>query len=241
MIKVIDEGTQFEYWDYSVFDRSCTGFINVEGLYAIGDTLYQVTDKELKSIKISDGLNKTDLLNKLNKKISPIKPFQKIMGTSPGLISSGWVTTGSWPSVQKRINLEIELTCVNFVPQTSEFDFKHNVYVKCQKTNLFNSWIYDTQNIQVTGDWQIQAYYYPQRYMGSYSFSGRFSLMSLFINPDTGVSSPLGTYYSIFPDSANQTYDWEFQQGNQPIFVTNNWSATRTDINLTASVNRNMP
>lgn len=53
VIKLVDEGTPNEYWDYSVNDRSSTPFINEDGLFAIGDTLYQITKYKVKSMLLT--------------------------------------------------------------------------------------------------------------------------------------------------------------------------------------------
>lgn len=48
VIKLFDEGTKDEYWNHSACNPAYLDFINEEGFYAIGDTLYQITENEAK-------------------------------------------------------------------------------------------------------------------------------------------------------------------------------------------------
>lgn len=85
----------------------------------------------------------------------------------------------------------------------------------------------------------MSAYYFPQRYTNHVSYSSSPSYLQASVNPETGVMSGTGTTFSILPNSANQSYTWEFQNGYQPLFDTYRWSATRTDAGLTATLTYN--
>jgi hypothetical protein len=86
IIKLIDEGTKDEYWDYSAFNKGFTYFINEEGLNAVGDSLFQVTSDELKIIKLSSTSTKQELLKALNGNEKSVSRINKITaGFSGGL------------------------------------------------------------------------------------------------------------------------------------------------------------
>lgn len=109
VIKLVDEGTPNEYWDYSVNDRSSTPFINEDGLFAIGDTLYQITNYKVKSMLLTKDAKKQDLLRNLSatntgiQKISTDYVYELL--DCPGEIWASWTTKGKWPKVQRRIRV----------------------------------------------------------------------------------------------------------------------------------------
>lgn len=236
VIKLINEGTPDEYWDCSVFNKGFTSFINEDGLYAVGDSLFQVTSKDLRVVKLSSALNKQMLLKQLSneKSVSTIKKISNgLPGNSPGLIESignngAWTQNNKWPGVSQRIKLGIELTCLAYTLQTARFDFTHNYYVTCQKTNFWNSWINDYANYNVEGEWEIVVYYYTQRLAHEgFSYSG--TAIYGIIQPETGERMYAGTTFGILPNEANQTYPYVWQEAYQPKFSFYKWKAKRTD------------
>jgi hypothetical protein len=245
VIKLIDEGTSNEYWDFSAFNKGFSYFINEEGLYAVGDSLFQVTNKELKAITLSSGVNKGELLKELfedKKGVSKIKNITDgIPGNSPGLIESTGnfyqftKTEYKWPSVNYRIKLGIELSFLAYSLQTARFDFTHNYYVTSQKTNFWNNWINDYANYNIEGSWTIEAYYYGQSF-GYQGFNYNGTAISGVVHPDTGERMYAGTTFSIFPNEANQTYDYYFQQSYQPKFTFYKWKVIRTNPTLESFV-----
>ncbi|MBI9069054.1 MAG: hypothetical protein JEZ09_17285 [Salinivirgaceae bacterium] len=97
VIKIMNEGTENEYWDYAVFNRGFVDFINEDGMYAVGDTLYQVTDKYIKALKDSD-FSKIELLknateNDESNHIYIIHNESSLKGYNPkdrGFIENNW-------------------------------------------------------------------------------------------------------------------------------------------------------
>lgn len=140
VIKLIDENTENEYWDFTVFSSVYTAFINKEGLYAIGDTLYQVTNNSVKTIKYTDPKSKNELLNsKENNNILYKSPIQK--ATSPGVLTSGWVQEPTGPWYPKRIKIDVELSLQYLIVSTLHYEFFHRVHMECQGRNFFRKWI----------------------------------------------------------------------------------------------------
>ncbi len=208
VIKLFDEGTPNEYWDYSVYDRSSTSFINENGLFAIGDTLYQIINQKIKSILLTKDAKKQDLLSTLsanNTGIQKMSAYAYPLLDCPGLIwAENWTTKGSWPSVQRRIRVGTELSFVEFLISTQRMEFKHNFYAQCQKTNLFNSWIYEVRSITVNGTWKIHAYSNPQYYESTITYSSNASDLKGCVNPGDGSPAPFGSDFLIYPNSSNQ-------------------------------------
>lgn len=241
VIKLIDEGTPEEYWDYSAFNKGFTYFINEEGLYAVGDSLYQITEKELKCIKLSSAYSKQELLIAFNENKKAVSKISKITdgipGNSPGLIESEGnngpftQTSNKWPNVNYRIKLGIELSFLGYSFQTARFDFTHNYYVTCQKTNFWNNWINDYANYTAYGEWTIEAYYYGQSF-GYQGFNYTGTAISGVVHPETGERMYAGTTFWILPNEVNQTYDYYFQQSYQPKFTFYKWKATRANPTL---------
>lgn len=237
VIKIIGEGTTDEYWDYSAFNKGFTAFINEDGLYAVGDSLFQVTNKGLKVVKLSSASNKQELLKALNneKSVSKInKITEGISADSPGLIESvgnngPWTQNNSWPSASKRIKLGIELSWLIFSYVDCGFTFTHNYYVTCQKTNFWNNWINDYANYTLEGNWDIIVYYVPQSY-SYYNYSYTGTAISGVVNPETGERVSAGTTFSVDLDGNNLTFPYpDIQIQYPPDFRYYKWKATRTD------------
>ncbi len=240
VIKIINAGTADEYWDYKIFDRSMAPFVDKNGLYAIGDTLFQITEYDIKYIPLNKDKEKHELLEELkdsqnvlckvySKSVSPIFP-------SPGEIWAGWQVVGTWPSVQKRIRVGVELTCVEYLVPMRRFEFKHQVYVQCMKTNLFNRWIYDWSNVELSGSWSITAFPIQQTYSNQLTYSSYSSNLVLTVHPGSGNLHPFGTNFLIYGDVLNQELDALYVWNFQPRYNYYSWNAKRTDVNLTSSL-----
>jgi hypothetical protein len=207
VIKLLDEGTPNEYWDYSVYDRSSTPFINENGLFAIGDTLYQITNHKIKSMLLTKDAKKQDLLSTLsanNTGIQKMSAYVYDLLDCPGQIWASWTTKGSWPSVQRRIRIGTELSFVEFLISLQRMEFKHNFYVQCQKTSFVNKWIYELRSITVNGAWKIYAYSNPQYYESTITYTTSASDLKGCVNPGDGSTAPFGTDFLIYPNSSNQ-------------------------------------
>lgn len=217
VIRVFDEGTEDEYWDYSVFDRSFIDFINKDGLFAIGDTLYHVTDKALKAMKPAD-INKPELLISATSadeknNIYILHQESNLKYTSPGLIESSWVNSGGGKKGEKRIKIGIYLAVRYYItgayPQQGSYEFYHDCYVQCQERNWLRKWKYESANINVNGSWVVSVYYFTQSYINSWSWNGgASSYLKASINPATGSSAPYQSYFYVAPSDINRNLDY---------------------------------
>jgi len=242
IIKLVNKGTLDEYWDYNILNRSYIGYINEDGLFGIADTLYQVTDNGINSIKYIDNSSKTNLLkSKLNTTVNKIRFSPTQSSDSPGVLTSGWVQEPSGPWYPKRIKLDVELSMKNLITLTLSYEFYHRFYVTCQQRNVFRQWIRDVTYIKLYGTWEITVYRFPQVYSSSFSYSGNAANIYGSKNPENGQGNLYDSYYSVSPNQQNYDYGngWpERQLAYQPEFNSLNWSVTRTDKNLTASIVR---
>jgi hypothetical protein len=234
VIKVIKEGTEDEYWDFTVFNRGFVDFINEDGLFAIGDTLYQVTNSYLKAMKPADISSPDTLLqtkvDDQNNNIVFCNMESKLKASSPGLIESNWVADGSGKKGEKRIKVGIYLAVQHYIISDRSYDFLHNVYVQCQERNFWRKWKYKGSEVWINGSWTVSVYYFPQRYSNTYSYNNKgVAYYKASINPETGSTAPYESYFHVSPNSMNRSLPSYMgdQYNYQPIFQNYNWSATR--------------
>jgi hypothetical protein len=224
VIKLIDEGTENEYWDYAVINRCYVDFINEDGLYAIGNTLYQITESMVKSMKNIDFPKKSLLMqasatDEVNNITILLDKNDKTYPGCPGLITQGWTS-----SSDKRIKIELFLDVYYFVPASSSYSFFHEVYVQCQEKNWLGNWKYKIADIDVDGSWQIELFYNSQSYGNDYTFNGSASYLKSSINPSSGIPAPYQSYFSVtatYPDI------WGRDEDYPPSFINYHWTALR--------------
>lgn len=250
IIQLIDEGTPSEYWDCSVEDRSSTIFLNEDGLFAINDTLYQAVDNGIKSVFLPPNTHKNEMLKILDNDNQLRKAGY--YSYSLGEFWSDWVQKGKWPAVQKRICIGRELKILEWMlSDNHHMKIRNNIYAKCQKTNLFNKWIYEFRNIKISGNWCLSVYKHFQSYRGSVK-DRRFFASDLqgSIHPETGASGSPHNAFIITPNKYNQNpykkgdnrYDYEYwknmREDYPPRFDYINWELIDLDESLTATLNR---
>jgi hypothetical protein len=233
VIKVIDKGTDDEYWDYAICNRKYIDYVNQDGLFAIGDTIYQVTDKYFKSYKKGD-FSKIDLLklatedNETNNiQVKNMVSTLKTYDGCPGLIDSAWVSSGN-SNNSKRIKIDIFLDVQGYNPSATRpaYQFYHEVYVQCQRRNIWGKWKYDwcDASSTVNGSWDIGVFYREQTYGNSWSYTGSFSYLKACINPQTGLGAVYQSYFTVYCDNP---WSSGTEAAYPPHFHNYNWTATR--------------
>ena len=243
VIKVVDEGTDDESWDYGVFSREFIEFINEDGLYAIGDTLYHVNENSIMAMRTKD-FSKANLLirakfpdEKNNIFLVYKKPMLKAL--SPGIITDGWYKVGD-----RRLKLSINLTTYSTLmhyDQASVFYFYHEIYVECQDKNWLGNWKYRLGDVIINGSWRISVFYYPQIYGNSYSRTGQAASFKTCINPETGSVQPYRTGFSVTANAQNQALEWytASQTDYQPSFRGYNWEVIWLGTGITKTMKLN--
>jgi hypothetical protein len=231
VIKEINKGTEDEYWDFAIFNRGYIDYINEDGLFAIADTIYQVTDKYLKSFKNAD-FSKIELLkNATNDDLSNNIQVENMISTlktysgSPGLIESDWVSSGN-DRYDKRIKIGIFLDVQGYNPSATSpsYQFYHEVYVQCQQKNFWKNWKYVSTNVTVNGSWDVGMFYREQSYDNSWSYSNSVSYLKACINPDTGSGAAYQSYFTVY---CNDPWSSGTEALYPPHFNSYNWTATR--------------
>jgi hypothetical protein len=93
-------------------------------------------------------------------------------------------------------------------------------------------WKYVFTQVWVDGSWTVQLYKYPEYYSNRWSYTNSVSYLKSSINPETGISAPYQSYFSVLPqDPWNQNLPWYSgdQYDYQPIFTRYNWWALRSN------------
>jgi hypothetical protein len=240
VIKVISEGTLDEYWDYALIDRCFVDFVNEDGLYAIGDTLYQVTENSVKALTDGDFTKKALLIqaktkDESNNIVILRDVSDKTYPGSPGLIETPWVEGGGGKAYEKRIRLGIFMDVYQFVPSGPSYGFFHEVYVQCQERNILRQWKYKFADIDLDGEWVIKIFWYPDFYGASDSYDGSVSYYKACPNPASGVHAPYQSWFGVTATHPAQYYD---EADYPPRFDSYDWTVGRNGgcCGLTASL-----
>ncbi|PKP07937.1 MAG: hypothetical protein CVU09_18005 [Bacteroidetes bacterium HGW-Bacteroidetes-4] len=193
----------------------------------------QVTDKYFKSYKYADFSN-IDMFklassdNETNNiQVKNMVNTLKTYEGSPGLIESGWVSSGS-SRYSKRIKIGIFLDVREYNPSATRpsYQFYHDVYVQCQQKNFWGNWKYDWCDVSstVNGSWDIGVFYREQTYGNSWSHTGSFSYLKSSINPQTGLSAGYQSYFTVYCDNP---WSSGTEAEYPPYFKSYNWKAIR--------------
>ena len=236
VIKLIDEGTPDEYSNYAAFDRGAAIYLNEDGLFAIADTLYRVTENKLQSIKLSEGDTKENLLKELNNNNILLRGVE-ILPFGKAMYGEEWATSGS-----KRIGVAFWLQTVEAMvsfERIVHFIFKHDFGVQCQKKNLVGNWVFESANVVINGSWTMRVFYIPQYYTSSHSSTINCNNLVSTINPETGNMAGAGTLFIVRPNAFNADVYYETNNLYRPVFTRLRWTATRTDVNLTVTLSYN--
>ncbi len=240
VISIINEGTDDEYWDYSVFSISFIDFINEDGLYVIGDTLYQVTDKYFKSLKYNN-FTKVELLMNTSETIetedilvqnknNTLKTYNGCpgyIGVVAGNNKYSWKSSGGGKKREKRIRLRLFLDVKYYISSNTRpgYQFYHEVYVQCQERNWRRKWKYKATKIWVNGAWDINVFSNKQLYSNSWSKQCNASYLKASINPNTGSSAPYRSYFIVYCSDPSPYNNYE--KYYPPKFTSYNWNVTR--------------
>lgn len=88
----------------------------------------------------------------------------------------------------------------------------------------------------IKGEWTVSVYKYPQIYENSYSFDGYSNMYERSINPETGQVLSTSYFFTVSPTGWNLNYDYNTQAYYHPTYQKMQWTATRLDRNLTATI-----
>lgn len=177
LIKIVDPGTQDEYFDYATINPAFAKVINKDGFIAIGSTLYQFTNTEIKS-KENYSIDDVQLLgvskiSNESERILVITPNSvannKVMGDFDFDMESSW---GYSSSNDRRIKIRVIFNS-NLTGGGTGCTANHNVNVVVQKKNIWGNWVASAQQMWLNGNWDSQFTlfnYQELNYYPTYSY-----------------------------------------------------------------------
>ena len=233
IIEIFNPNTYEEYWDYSIFNRGFIDFVNLDGFFAIGDTLYHAGEKYLKAMHAKTFENRNLLLETNDSQTNQIRIINQrnvLKGTSPGAIWSKWIESNgsrNGKKGEKRIKIGIYLDVRYLITSNNRYQFFHEAYILCQERNFWQNWKYKFTHVDLYGNWNLSVYYYPQYYSNNYEYHGSVNNFKSSINPETGSTAPYQSYFEVLPNYQNQNVSYQLQNNYQPIFESYSWSALR--------------
>jgi hypothetical protein len=242
IIKLIHKNTEDEYWDLSLFSRSFANYVNSQGLYAIGDTLFHVSENSIRYViskNISEDRQLFDNNDNSNvTRIITIVQNSDLKSASPGLISSNWKYNG-----KKRLNMQVDLRVYQTVRGTYKWTYYvfHDVYSAVQYKNFWGNWKYETDKtyLTVNGEWTIYAFPNPQHYSGTYSFYHiAANNLRTSINPQGGGIAPYQSYFILYPYESNSYIGGYEPKDFEPNFLNMTWTANAFNGGITATISR---
>jgi hypothetical protein len=156
IIKLFDEGTEDESYNYSICDPSLAKIVNEDGMMAVSGVIYQYTSNRIKRINDND-FSKISLLKKVNES-SPVDNITVEMypeanvsrGVSNRTVSSGWKTSGK----KKRYRLSLYFTSDQYLANGTMWKVTYNINFQCQEKNFWGNWKYKSApKTWISGDW----------------------------------------------------------------------------------------
>jgi hypothetical protein len=238
VIKKVRYSDNTESYDYNLFSGFFAKVVNEEGLCAIGDTIFQLTDVNVKMITNGD-FSKINLLKKSNatdkvNNIAIISVISENKSAKSGNFdwnSSGndWQATGNYYH-SKRIRCEVWLTSDLAAPYTDCF-MNYTVNVKTQRKNFWGNWDYYASDVIILANWTYQStinenntFNHQDDYFELNYYDHPSSMNNYWVSvyPTGGGTAP---YPSTFVYSA--PYNWYFSR--QPQITNSIWWAESFD------------
>lgn len=225
VIKVINEGTKDEFWEIASFKPGLTSFLNEDGLFAIGDTLYQVTNNAVKALKDKNFSKNAELLKNATEtdeanNIYILESKSESKYNTPGWIQSEW-DEDYWMGERLRISIYLDVYTFNHV--LSEWYYWHSFNIQYQIRNWLFIWRYRDTELDVIGWWDIWMYKNTEHLTNNLytTYYGGYIWMS--IDPEDGTIYPYDhvffrrAQYPYFEDHYYppkfDMYDWWVEGG----------------------------
>ncbi|MBN1116771.1 MAG: hypothetical protein JXA77_06185 [Bacteroidales bacterium] len=181
VIKITDEGTENESWDYSVSNKMYTDFINIDGIFAIGDTLFQFNKDVVKIYPKSNTSNvdKLKMTNVSNEEISIIQLKTNFKSTRY------FYDKDIAEADKKRISVEVYGDMLYFIESSKTLYYTYVVFIRCQEKKLF-SWKDINTEFWINGKWDFRYGPLNNGWDASYNWHGNGCYCKRSVNPETG-------------------------------------------------------
>jgi hypothetical protein len=155
-IKKIHYSDGTELYDYSTCAPFLTSILNEDGIFVIGDTMYQFTQNATKTWSGCEINNKIKLIS-TNSSIDNI--------TLSINLKSATVKYGSWEydsERKRRIQIGINFNSSQYSADMKIWRYEHWVEVISQKKNWLGNWKYNWTDMYIKGNWDYEIeYLYP--------------------------------------------------------------------------------
>ena len=156
LIKVVADGTKDEHYDYNIGIPGLETVVNYDGIVAVGDIIYQVTDRQIKKmtggrfedIEVLKSASLSDSKN--NVMVAALGELATQSACSNVTQDSGW---DYGDNGKKRIKVSRSFTSSQFLANGTQWKVTHNINVKLQKKNFWGNWVYSSGEVWVAGDW----------------------------------------------------------------------------------------
>lgn len=195
VIRVIDAGTENEYWDMPFTQKKVMEIVNEKGLYAVSNKIFSVNGDVVKYISDGDfskipALLSASIVDKTTG-IEFLNPNTH-KNYSPGLINTGWISESG-----KRIALQVNLEVYMFTSYPSmTYYYYHEIYVQNQEKNWLGNWKYKAAETWINATWRMNVFANDKvSFSNTYSFHGLSSDFKGSIDPETGANP---TYRYVF-------------------------------------------
>ncbi|MFW5886607.1 MAG: hypothetical protein ACOCUL_02505, partial [Bacteroidota bacterium] len=205
----LSDGTKI--YDYSTCAPYLAAILDENGIFAVGDTMYQFTARTTKKW-IGCNIDNKEKLISTEENNDEIEVKYDLKSTT--------VKYGSWQydsGGKRRLRIGINFDSYQYYANGTVWNYEHWVEVQSQKKNFWGNWKYNTTNMYITGVWDYSISYGNQYYIegeflnttGFYDYPNpRFISASNYKSTcsiSTGTIYPYGSIMSIMTDGTRDT------------------------------------
>jgi hypothetical protein len=147
----LNDGT--EIYDYSTCAPCLAAILNAEGIYAVGDTMYQFTQMERKEWVNCDFDNKEKLIN-THVDSDEIKVDMKLKSTTVKYGDFRYDSGG-----KRRIRIGVNFSSSLYFESGKIWKYTHWIEVQSQKKNFWGNWKYNWTDMYYKGQWDFSVDY----------------------------------------------------------------------------------
>ncbi len=206
---IYSDGT--ESYDYSTRTPYLASILNEEGIFAVGDTMYQCTANAIKQWNKCDLNNKMKLMSS-GENIDGIEINYKLKGTT---VKYGQFAYDS--GRDRRIQIGINFNSWAYYGSTI-WRYEHWVEVISQKKNVWGTWKYNWTDMYLKGSWDYivdfvspsDPYIVIQRYtdnVGAYGYPNTYHIYASNLKStysiETGNIFPFGSVFDFWHYDVN--------------------------------------
>ena len=156
IIREYTESDGTELYDYSTCAPYLSAILDENGIFVVGDTMFQYTASAIKKWIGCDINNNKKLINS-NESIGQIEVKM--------LLKSSTIKYGNWAydsGNDRRIRIGINFNSYQYYADGTVWNYEHWVEVQSQKKNFWGNWKYNWTTMSVLGHWDYTILYENQ-------------------------------------------------------------------------------